>query len=63
MYLNKAIINTTAAANGGSGFANYLYWSSTESDFNDAWEQYFDYGSQSNDFKFGTNYVRAVRAF
>ena len=31
MYTNKATINTTATANGGSSFSSSWYWSSTES--------------------------------
>ena len=44
-----------------SGFASYLYWSSTEYDSNSAWEQDFNYGNQYSNFKFTTGYVRAVR--
>ena len=44
------------------GFVNYYYWSSTENDFNSAWFQYFFNGYQYFNFKFNTNYVRAVRA-
>ena len=32
MYTNRAAINTTAAANSGSDFVSYYYWSSTEHD-------------------------------
>ena len=44
------------------GFANYYYWSSTENDTNDAWSQDFGSGYQSNFSKYGSIYVRAVRA-
>ena len=30
MYTNKAAINSAAAANSGSNFSDYYYWSSTE---------------------------------
>jgi PKD repeat protein len=65
MYVNRAAINPTATANGGSAFAtNYYYWSSSEdNNFNLAWRQSFNNGSQ---FGFYKNYainVRAVRAF
>ena len=64
MYKNKATINTTASANGGSDFANYgVYWSSTEHDANNAWDQYFASGVQTSPSKDFTYPVRAVRAF
>ena len=63
MYLNKSTINTTAAANGGSGFANTNYWSSREFGNGAAWVQYFDDGSQGYLYKGYPNSVRAVRAF
>ena len=64
MYTNRATINTTASANSGIYFStDGDYWSSTENDSNDAWNQYFGNGDQN---VFGKNiiaYVRAVRAF
>ena len=64
MYLNKATINTTAAANSGSDFTTYVYWSSTEYSSSKAWGQDFDLGAGGYATK---NYyqgsVRAVRAF
>jgi hypothetical protein len=63
MYTNKATINTTASANGGSNFSTNYYWSSTENDSGGAWGQHFVYGFQGNGFKDNTNSVRAVRAF
>ena len=51
MYLNKATINTTAAANSGSNFSADNYWSSTEYDRMTAWVQYFGNGSQGYDDK------------
>jgi hypothetical protein len=63
MYQNKATIDATAGANGGSGFASANYWSSTEGGNDDAWLQSFGSGSQLSYFKYGKTEVRAVRAF
>ena len=62
MYSNKATINATAIANGGSGFGN-SYWSSTEYNSNYAWKQGFYDGAQSSSGKNYAGRVRAVRAF
>ena len=54
LYEQKAVVR---------GFANSSYWSSTETNSNFAWYQYFYDGNQSN---YDKNYplpVRAVRAF
>jgi hypothetical protein len=48
---------------GFGGFAGIAYWSATEFDFSSAWSQYFDNGDQSSYYKYGTYYVRAIRAF
>ncbi len=45
------------------GFANTIYWSSTEIGLEYACYQVFDYGSQGSFEKFITLYVRAIRAF
>jgi len=63
MNQNKAIINASAAANGGSGFSTSDYWSSTEDDFEVAWGRGLSGGSQTYFFKSDLVYVRAVRAF
>ena len=63
MYTNKAAINSAAAANSGSNFANNFYWSSTESVSNIAWQQYFVNADQNLGGKHYTINVRAVRAF
>ena len=63
MYTNKATINTTASANGGSNFANAYYWSSTESGISSAWYKNLNHGYQSDGSKYGEKDVRAVRAF
>ncbi len=63
MYQNKADINATAIANGGSAFADD-YWSSSEFDYDFAWMHNFGGGNQSQYPKnYGSNKVRAVRAF
>jgi hypothetical protein len=59
MYINRA---TLEAVSGFTAFSNY-YWSSTEYDSLNAWEQNFVNGLQSNASKDITNFVRAVRAF
>jgi hypothetical protein len=56
--LNKIYINYPSLMMG----ANY-YWSSSETDSNNAWYQYFGDGSQVNSFKTLTFYVRAIRSF
>jgi hypothetical protein len=48
---------------GVGGFVEYYYWSSTEDATNLAWAQYFGNGSQSSSSKYGTFFVRPVRAF
>ena len=63
MYLNKATINTTASANGGSNISSNYYWSSTEYGTSNAWKQSFSGGSQFGPNKSSTGNVRAVRAF
>ena len=62
MYLNIGQGNALGLGNIG-GFANSVYWSSTESDNGSAWDQYFGNGDQYDDFKGGNFNVRAVRAF
>jgi hypothetical protein len=44
-------------------FANGYYWSSSETDNDEAWGQIFDLGIQDYGDKVTTVYVRAVRAF
>jgi len=63
MYQNKATIDATAAANGGSAFASAGYWSSGETSSNLAWRQYFLSGDQGDYSKYFAYRVRAVRAF
>jgi len=63
MYINKAAIDPTAIANGGSAFVNEWYWSSTQRDFSTAMCTQFEYGSQFYQWKGYQAWVRAVRAF
>jgi hypothetical protein len=46
-----------------SGFAGAPYWSSTENNANNAWNQNFSDGSQNNDNKNNTFAVRCSRGF
>ena len=63
MYLNIGQGNALGLGNIG-GFANSVYWSSTESDNGIAWDQYFGNGTQKvNGDKVNYGNVRAVRAF
>jgi hypothetical protein len=45
------------------GFADNNYWSSSENDNNNAWNQNFNNGDQNTNDKNNTLYVRAVRDF
>lgn len=64
MCQHKATIDATAGANGGTGFADTWYWSSTEYSYSNAWKQLFPTGLQYYiDSKGTTSRVRAVRAF
>ncbi|NTW52029.1 MAG: DUF1566 domain-containing protein [Chlorobiaceae bacterium] len=58
--LNRLYANKIAVG----GFKNHhYYWSSSESDKNDAWDQSFRSGVQNLGYKLDNNYVRAVRTF
>ena len=64
MYLKMTNINNIALLNGGSNFADpYLYWSSTESGSDFAWDHDFIYDKQKEPSKNRKFPVRAVRAF
>jgi hypothetical protein len=54
MYQNKSTIG---------GFANSLYWSSTEYASSGAWRENFFIGNQDGYVKDASNNVRAIRAF
>lgn len=57
--LNKLYLNRVAIG----GFADANYWSSSESNANNAWSQYFYNGGQYSNLKDYIFRVRAVRAF
>ena len=59
MCYNAAIVVNRVL--GVNGFANSIYWSSTEFTSANAWLQNFSNGSQTNASKGGTALVRAVR--
>jgi len=63
MYANKAAINATAIANGGSAFVAQRYWTSTEYNDDYAWSQHFANGTQVSFWKYFVYYVRPIRAF
>jgi hypothetical protein len=63
MFVNKAAINATAIANGGTAFSGSLYWSSSEIGADVVWIQIFSNGTQNIVFKNSFYRVRAVRAF
>jgi hypothetical protein len=63
MYENKAAINATATANGGSAFASDYYWSSSENFYGDAMKLSLSTGEKSGNSKSWSFRVRAVRAF
>jgi hypothetical protein len=62
MYENIGLGDALGLGNIGN-FARSFYWSSTEDDNVDAWDQDFFDGDQSTSNKGFTYYVRAVRAF
>jgi len=59
--LNEMYVNLHTE--GVGGFADVDYWSSSESNSNDAWSQGFYNGYQNYGFKYPNSRVRAVRAF
>ncbi|MBA7714520.1 hypothetical protein ES703_123545 [subsurface metagenome] len=59
--LNAIYVNLRAE--GVGGFVNVNYWSSTESNSDGAWKQYFDDGSQLSSLKVYYWYVRACHSF
>ncbi|MDR9443225.1 MAG: DUF1566 domain-containing protein [Schleiferiaceae bacterium] len=64
MYFNRAIIDSTSEANGGNSFKSSEYWSSTESDYNEAWYFFFWNISNIDDRQRSSkHFVRAIRAF
>lgn len=63
IYQNKATIDATAEANGGSSFSSEFYWSSTEATDVHVWGHLFADGQQGLFGKNEAGWVRAVRAF
>ncbi|WP_108424808.1 DUF1566 domain-containing protein [Flagellimonas amoyensis] len=66
MYAQKAIIDATAIANGGTAFPpSVFYWSSTEANSNTAWAVFFDNGNNGGFNKGVSTFyqVRVVREF
>jgi len=57
--LNKLHLNRIAIG----GFSDGRYWSSSEFDGNDGWEQFIFSGFQCNGHKSNADFVRAIRAF
>jgi hypothetical protein len=57
--LNKLYLNQVAIG----GFSPDNYWSSSEVNLNNAWQQYFGDGTQSAQPKAQGVYVRAIRSF
>jgi len=64
MYQNKAIIDATAVAHGGTALVASYYWSSTEASFYyEAREIDFSDGYVDSASKYAKLHVRAIRAF
>jgi hypothetical protein len=63
MYQNKAAIDATATAHGGTAIGLAWYWSSTENGIDSAWSLYFPAGGILHNLKSAVLRVRAVRAF
>ena len=64
IYLHKYEINKALSYVYGKQITEDWYWSSTENSAQDAWDLYFNFGSQSNDVKSSYQYrVRPVSAF
>ncbi|HOW16325.1 MAG TPA: hypothetical protein PK443_01290 [bacterium] len=53
----------TPLFSGVGGFANNNYWSSSENNDNNAWNQNFNNGNQNNNNKDNNNNVRCARDF
>jgi len=58
--LNRLYENRSAI---GGFIERHYYWSSTESDKNDAWDQSFRTGNHNLGYKLDNNYIRPVRSF
>ena len=65
LWNNRALIATGSVAAGGAGFTvNGIYWSSTEVNSSNAWNQSFNsFGTLNSSSKSGTRSVRCSRPF
>ena len=63
MSQNRAIIDSTATANGGSNFTTDIYWSSSQYNADIAYVAVFSSGLPSLSYKNNPKGVRAVRTF
>jgi hypothetical protein len=63
VHYSDAWVGVTTVLCGVGVFAAESYWSSSQNDANNAWNQNFDNGNQNNDNKNNTNRVRPVRVF
>jgi hypothetical protein len=57
------VVKYLSQISGATQLGSAAYWSSTEDDDNDAWTFTFNNGNAYSNDKYGTSYVRAVRAF
>ena len=60
---DNLVNNGTGSNSGVGGFTDGVYWSSSEYDSLDAWNQGFYHGVQGHNYKGNYVWVRAVRAF
>lgn len=63
LYSAREAINNGLTANGGTPFATGYYWSSSESDAENAWRRLLTSAVQYSNSKTSTSRVRAVRSF
>ena len=57
------LMGTNLKTEGLGGFGEGWLWSSSQGNFDDAWEQRFSDGSQDNMYKINRYAIRACRAF
>ncbi len=63
IYDNRALINTTAQANGGDALISSVYGSSKESSTYNAWRCNFNDENSITSAKSHTNHIRALWRF
>ncbi len=64
IYTNKAMVNATSTANNGTILSeDVLYWSSSQSTYDKAYDFYFNNGNTEPTLKLNVFSVRAVRVF